>query len=58
MSIFFQDLLMYTVDGLALLWQDIESHSIVRQDWITQCDNDLKRAEDDRMQMVSTATLL
>lgn len=48
----------YTVDGLELLWQEIQSHSAVRQNWITQCDNDLKRAEDDRMQMVSTFTCI
>ena len=53
-----QDLLTYTVEGLDLLWQEIESHSVVRQDWIIQCDNDLKRAEDDRMQMVSMNVFL
>lgn len=49
-----EDLLTYTLDGLHLLWQEIQSHSLVRQDWIMQLDTDLKRAEDDRMEMIQS----
>lgn len=41
------------MEGLQeLMWADIMSHSEVRRDWITDLDATLKKAEDNRMQMV------
>jgi hypothetical protein len=49
---YLQDLLSYSLDELYLLWDSIQAHSEVRQTWITELDDSLKKAEDDRMEMV------
>lgn len=53
MLFFVQDLLSYSLEGLQDLWKDVMSHSEERRGWITELDENLKKAEDDRMQMVS-----
>jgi len=47
-----QDLLTYSLEGLHELWNEVQGHSEVRQEWITALDESLKKLEGDRMEMV------
>lgn len=47
-----EDLLDYSLQELYLLWENIEAHSEVRQTWIMELDTSLKKAENDRMEMI------
>jgi len=40
------------------LWCNVLSHSEVRRGWITELDDTLKKAEEDRMIMVSIENTL
>ena len=54
----FQDLLTFPLDALHELWNKVQGHSEIRQGWITELDDRLKKAEDDRMDMVNSSILI
>ncbi|KAL4219460.1 hypothetical protein ACF0H5_022039 [Mactra antiquata] len=47
-----EDLLTFTLEELYELWNEVQSHSEVRQSWITDLDNTLKDIENRRMNVV------
>ncbi|XP_069121816.1 LOW QUALITY PROTEIN: coiled-coil domain-containing protein 180-like [Argopecten irradians] len=47
-----EDILSYSLDGLHALWEEVQGHSKVRQEWIEELDQQLTKAEDDRMDLI------
>ena len=48
-----EDLLTYNLEALHKLWDEVQGHSADRQQWILELDQQLTKAEDDRMDMVN-----
>ncbi|KAK3086983.1 hypothetical protein FSP39_000010 [Pinctada imbricata] len=47
-----EDLLTYDLEALHKLWEEIQAHSSTRQTWIADLDQQLTKAEDDRMDLI------
>ncbi|XP_021341706.1 coiled-coil domain-containing protein 180-like isoform X3 [Mizuhopecten yessoensis] len=47
-----EDILSYSLDGLRALWEEVQGNSKVRQEWIEELDQQLTKAEDDRMDLI------